>query len=241
MSPHSPPCTPGAVSLHSRPPLSPPPAALERISLPQRLLVASLEDSSVRKCALRTEHTVPDRTRIQSKYVPPRRAQVLRLPPRTPDTRLTLGATPFLRHAARRTLLYHVTQPFEFSPPKEPRIQILRPRKRRGRYSRSSASSQRHISTRSALRHTANLGRHAILQDHPGALLATRSRPSGRIRGPAHSVAPRLPSPRTVVAAVISPNLVIMLKDAMQPICVLQQLIQTQLSDRPVTVISMKR
>ncbi|KAJ7222801.1 hypothetical protein C8J57DRAFT_1593174 [Mycena rebaudengoi] len=35
--------------------------------------------------------------------------------------------------------------------------------------------------------------------------------------------------------------LVIMLKDAMQPICVLQQLIQTQLSDRPVTVISMKR
>ncbi|KAJ7265310.1 hypothetical protein C8J57DRAFT_1718469 [Mycena rebaudengoi] len=59
MSPHSPLRTPGAVSLHIRPPLSPPPAALEQISLLQKLPVASPEDSTVRKWALRTEHTVP--------------------------------------------------------------------------------------------------------------------------------------------------------------------------------------
>ncbi|KAJ7228071.1 hypothetical protein C8J57DRAFT_1534643 [Mycena rebaudengoi] len=170
MSPHSPLRTLGAVSLRIRPPLSPPPAVLERISLPQTLPVASLEDSTVRKCALHTEHTVPgasssgrvraslpfnhnrvlraiddldgwggwigddwrwnsmyevpDRTRIQSKYGPQRRAEVLRLPPRTADTSRTLGATPFPRHAARSTLPYHITPPFELSPPKELRIPI---------------------------------------------------------------------------------------------------------------------
>ncbi|KAJ7268358.1 hypothetical protein C8J57DRAFT_1509549 [Mycena rebaudengoi] len=59
MSPHSPLRTPSAVSLHGRWLLSPPLAALERISLPQTPPVSSLEDTNVRKSALRTEHTVP--------------------------------------------------------------------------------------------------------------------------------------------------------------------------------------
>ncbi|KAJ7234789.1 hypothetical protein C8J57DRAFT_1728947 [Mycena rebaudengoi] len=188
MSPHSPLRTPGAVSLRIRPPLCPPPAALERISLPQTLPVATLEDSTVRKCALRTEHTVPgasssgrgraslpfnhnrvlraiddldgwggwigDDWRRNSMYEVP--VQIRSTMPRTsPTPPPHVLLTPVVRWARRHspatprapTLPYHITPPFELSPPKEPRIRILRPRKRRGRYSRLSASSQVRIRT----------------------------------------------------------------------------------------------